>query len=475
MLRYVSTRGGVPPCDFEQALLDGLAADGGLYLPQSWPRLDRDRLDALRGASYQEVAATVLAPFVEGVLTETELRDLIDKAYAGFDHVAVAPLRQLDAHDWLLELFHGPTLAFKDIALQLLGHLFQHLLAQRDQSVTIVAATSGDTGAAAIEAFAGRARVTIVVLHPHGRISEVQRRQMTTVAAANVHNVAIEGTFDDCQALLKTMFDDQAFRTRLRLAAVNSINWARVVAQAVYYVTCGLALGAPWRRIAFAVPTGNFGDVYAGYVAAKLGLPVAQLIVATNRNDILARFFATGEYSAGEVHPTMSPSMDIQVASNFERLLYDLCDRDGAKVRDLMASFAERRELSVPADALGRARELFDAASADEAQTSATMAEVFRATGELVDPHTAVGIRVGRQCRLDAATPLVCLATAHPAKFPEAVQRATGVMPTLPARWADLHQRAERFDVLPNDLAALKAHIQAHTRPHTQQSVMAKA
>ena len=466
-IRYVSSRGGVPPCDFEQALLDGLAADGGLYLPQSWPRLDRDRLDALRGVSYQEVAATVLAPFVEGALSETELRRLIDKAYAGFDHVAVAPLRQLEANDWLLELFHGPTLAFKDIALQLLGHLFEHFLEKRGRWVTIVGATSGDTGAAAIEACAGRARMTVVILHPHGRISEVQRRQMTTVAAANVHNIAIEGTFDDCQALLKAMFDDQAFRARLQLAAVNSINWARVVAQAVYYVTAGLALGAPWRKVAFAVPTGNFGDVYAGYVAAQIGLPIAQLIVATNRNDILARFFASGEYSAGEVHPTISPSMDIQVASNFERLLFDLCGRDGAKVRALMAQFAAHRHLSVPVEALGLARELFDAASAGEEETGATMAAVLRATGELVDPHSAVGIRVGRQCRRDPATPLVCLATAHPGKFPEAVQRATGIAPALPARVADLHERAERFDVLPNELGAIKAHIQQFVMAET--------
>jgi threonine synthase len=467
MVRYVSSRGGVRPCDFEQALLDGMAADGGLYLPERWPRFDREQIEALRGATYQEVAASVLTPFVDGALDEAELSDLIDKAYAGFDHVAVAPLRQLDANDWLLELFHGPTLAFKDIALQLLGHLFEHFLEKRGRSVTIVGATSGDTGAAAIEACAGRARMTIVILHPHGRISEVQRRQMTTVDAANVHNIAIEGTFDDCQALLKAMFDDQAFRTRLGLAAVNSINWARVVAQAVYYVTSALALGAPWRKIAFAVPTGNFGDVYAGYVAAKIGLPIAQLIVATNRNDILARFFASGCYRAGEVHPTMSPSMDIQVASNFERLLLDLCERDGDQVRRLMAGFAQRGELSVPPDALGRARELFDAASADEVQTSAAMAEVFRATGELVDPHTAVGVRVGRQCRLDPATPLVCLATAHPAKFPEAVAQATGVTPSLPSRLADLHQRAERFDVLPNDLYAVQQHI--------QQCVMAEA
>jgi threonine synthase len=316
----------VRSCDFEQALLEGLAADGGLYLPERWPRLGRDRIEALQGASYQEVAATVLAPFVEGALDEDVLRGLIAKAYAGFDHATVAPLRQLDANAWLLELFHGPTLAFKDVALQLLGHLFEHFLAKRDRAVTIVGATSGDTGAAAIEACAGRERMTIVILHPHGRISEVQRRQMTTVGAANVHNIAIEGTFDDCQALLKAMFDDRPFRERIRLAAVNSINWARVVAQAVYYVTSALALGAPWRKVAFAVPTGNFGDVYAGYVAAQIGLPIAQLIVATNRNDILARFFASGRYNAGEVHPTMSPAMDIQVASNFERLLHGLCD-----------------------------------------------------------------------------------------------------------------------------------------------------
>jgi threonine synthase len=467
MIRYVSSRGGVPPCGFEQALLDGLADDGGLYVPEIWPRLDRDRLAALRGASYQEVAAAVLAPFVEGALSETELRRLIDQAYAGFDHVAVAPLAQLDANDWLLELFHGPTLAFKDIALQLLGRLFEHFLARRGESVTIVGATSGDTGAAAIEACAGRERMTVVILHPHGRISAVQRRQMTTVAAANVHNIAIEGTFDDCQALLKAMFDDRRFRARLQLTTINSINWARIVAQAVYYVTCGLALGAPWRKIAFAVPTGNFGDVYAGYVAANMGLPLDQLIVATNRNDILARFFATGRYRAGEVQPTMSPSMDIQVASNFERLLFDLCGRNGEQVRRLMGGFDQRGELAVPPDALGRAREVFDAASADEAETGAGMAEVYRATGRLVDPHTAVGIRVGRQCRRDPKTPLVCLATAHPGKFPEAVQAATGATPALPARLANLHERAERCVLLPNELGAIKAQI--------EQTVMARA
>jgi threonine synthase len=459
-LRYVSTRGRVAPCRFEEALFAGLAPDGGLYLPERWPCLYRDGLAALQGAPYQEVAAGVLAPFVGDDLSEAELRDLIARAYAGFDHVAVAPLRQLGPNEWLLELFHGPTLAFKDIALQLLGLLFEHFLERRGRAITIVGATSGDTGSAAIAACAGRARMRIVILHPHGRISEVQRRQMTTVAADNVHNVAVEGTFDDCQALLKAMFNDVAFRNRLHLAAINSINWGRIMAQAVYYVSAALALGSPWRKIAFAVPTGNFGDVYAGYVAHKMGLPIAQLIVATNRNDILARFFASGTYSAGVVAPTMSPSMDIQVASNFERLLYDLYKRDGTEVARLLGAFAAQGSIRVSEEALGRARELLDAARVDEEATAATMAEVLRATGERVDPHTAVGIRAGRARRLDPRVPLVALATAHPAKFPDAVHEATGVRPTLPDRLAHLYERPERCTVLPNDLPAVQRHIQ---------------
>ncbi|HSA90973.1 MAG TPA: threonine synthase [Burkholderiales bacterium] len=459
-LRYVSTRGGVKPCGFEDALFAGLAPDGGLYLPERWPRLDRDELAALQGASYQEVAARILAPFVEGDLSEAELRRLIARAYAGFDHVAVAPLCQFGPNEWLLELFHGPTLAFKDIALQLLGMLFEHFLARRERAITIVGATSGDTGSAAIAACAGRAQMAIVILHPHGRISEVQRRQMTTVAAGNVHNVAIEGTFDDCQALVKAMFNDAAFRARLNLAAINSINWGRIMAQAVYYVSAALALGSPWRRVAFAVPTGNFGDVYAGYVAHKLGLPIAQLIVATNRNDILARFFESGTYRAGAVAPTMSPSMDIQVASNFERLLYDLYEGDGAEVRHLLDQFAAHKRMRVSDEALGRACELFAAARVDEEETAATMAEVRQATGELVDPHTAVGIHAGRARRLDPKVPLIALATAHPAKFPEAVHKATGVRPGLPDRLANLYERPERCAVLPNDLGAVQRHIE---------------
>jgi len=459
-MRYVSTRGGGAPCSFRDVLFAGLAPDGGLYVPAHWPRLEHDDLAALQGEPYQEVAARVLAPFVEGDLSEAELRALIGRAYAGFDHVAIAPLRQLGAGEWLLELFHGPTLAFKDIALQLLGLLFEHFLVRRERAITIVGATSGDTGSAAIEACAGRARMAIAILHPRGRISEVQRRQMTTVTAANVHNLAIEGTFDDCQALLKAMFNDTAFRDRLELAAINSINWGRIMAQAVYYVAAAVALGGPWRRVAFAVPTGNFGDVYAGYVAHRIGLPIAQLIVATNRNDILARFFASGVYRAGEVAPTMSPSMDIQVASNFERLLYDLCGGDGAEVKHLLAEFAVAKALRVSGDALGRARELFDAARVDEDATAATMAEVLAATGQPVDPHTAVGLHAGCACRLDRQIPLVTLATAHPAKFPDAVQKATGMRPALPPHLADLYERPERCTVLPNDLVAVQRHIQ---------------
>ena len=459
-LRYISTRGGTAPCGFEEALFAGLAPDGGLYLPESWPKLDRDDLEALRGKPYDEVAASVLSPFVAPDLSAAELRRLVGEAYTHFDHAAVAPLRQIGLNDWLLELFHGPTLAFKDIALQLLGLLFEHFLKRRRRSITIVGATSGDTGSAAIQACADRAGMAIVILHPHGRVSEVQRRQMTTMGADNVHNIAIEGTFDDCQALLKAMFNDAAFRERMNLAAVNSINWGRIMAQVVYYITAGLALGAPWRRISFAVPTGNFGDVYAGYVAARMGLPVAQLIVATNQNDILARFLDSGTYRASEVVPTISPSMDIQVASNFERLLFDLCDRDGEAVAQLMARFADERSFTIGAEALGRACELFEAARVDEDETSAEIAAAWRGTRQLIDPHTAVGIHAGRARRLDPTTPLVTLATAHPAKFPDAVQAATGVLPQLPPRLADLYERPERFEVLPNELAAVQSHIE---------------
>lgn len=458
-MRFVSTRGQVPPASFEEVLFAGLASDGGLYVPEHWPSLDRDQLAALQSAPYQDVAAQVLQPFVEGAIGDDEFRKLIDGSYATFNHQAIAPLKQLAADEWLMELFHGPTLAFKDVALQLLGRLFQHFLARRDQAITIVGATSGDTGSAAIAATAGLAHMRTVILHPRGRVSEVQRRQMTTVQERNIHNVAIEGSFDDCQALVKAMFNDRDFRERQSLAAINSINWCRIMAQVVYYITAALALGGPWRRISFSVPSGNFGDVYAGYVAARMGLPIDRLIVATNRNDILARFFGSGCYEAGDVHATMSPSMDIQVASNFERLLFDLVERDSARLTNLMAAFAEERRFSLDVDGHARAREQFSAYRIGEQETLAAMADMLMRTGEVIDPHTAVGVAAARMARCETGSPLVTLATAHPAKFPDAVSRATGLHPALPTHLQDMMIRDERFTILPNDLAAVQAHI----------------
>ncbi len=460
-MRYVSTRGTAPALGFEDVVLAGLAEDGGLYVPEAWPVLGAADLRSLRGLSYPELAVRVMAPYVGEALSEAELGELVTQAYATFSHESVTPLRELGENEWLLELFHGPTLAFKDCALQLLARLFDHWLARRGERVTIVAATSGDTGSAAIAACAGRAALEIVVLHPAGRVSEVQRRQMTTAAGANVHNIAVEGTFDDCQALVKAMLGDAALRRETRLAAVNSINWARVMAQIVYYVHAGLALGAPEREVAFAVPTGNFGDVFAGYGAHRMGLPIARLIVATNRNDILARFFEDAEYRLGAVQPTISPSMDIQVASNFERLLFELCGREGNRVAAYMEAMAEAGAFRVTTAELTRAGALFAAARVDEDATLATIASIYRDTGIIVDPHTAVGIAAGR-ARHDSSAPLVCLATAHPAKFPDAVEEATGVRPELPAPWADLFTREERYDVLANDLEAVKAYVREH-------------
>ncbi|MEM8951525.1 MAG: threonine synthase [Pseudomonadota bacterium] len=458
-MRYISTRGRVPPASFEEVLFAGLAADGGLFVPESWPALDRDRLAALQSASYQEVAAFVLEPFVGDDLTTDDFRRMIDDAYGTFSHQAIAPVKQLAAGEWVMELFHGPTLAFKDVALQLLGRLFEHFLARRERAITIVGATSGDTGSAAIAATAGRERMRTVILHPKDRVSEVQRRQMTTADAANIHNVAIEGSFDDCQALVKAMFNDRGFRERHSLAAINSINWCRIMAQIVYYVTASLALGGPWRRVSFSVPSGNFGDVYAGYAAAKMGLPIDQLIVATNRNDILARFFSTGSYQAGSVKPTISPSMDIQVASNFERLLFDLVGRDGDRVNGLMAEFAEEKAFSLDGEAFAKASELFSSCRVDEEETLSTMREMSEATGETLDPHTAVGLHATKASGTITEAPMITLATAHPAKFPDAVERAIGRTPALPPHLQDLMTRSERLTDLPNDLHAIQSHI----------------
>jgi len=455
-MRYLSTRGQVSPASFEEVLFAGLAADGGLFVPESWPGLDRDRLASLQNASYQDVAAFVL----DGEdIPAADLRSMIDDAYGTFSHQAIAPVKQLAVGEWMMELFHGPTLAFKDVALQLLGRLFEFFLSRRDRAITIVGATSGDTGSAAIEATAGRRRMRTIILHPKDRVSDVQRRQMTTLAADNIHNIAIEGSFDDCQALVKTMFNDPAFRERHNLAAINSINWCRIMAQVVYYVTAALALGGPWRRVSFSVPSGNFGDVYAGYVAARMGLPIDRLIVATNRNDILARFFETGVYAVGKVEPTISPSMDIQVASNFERLLFDLVDRDGEELNRLMATFAEERQVVLDSDSLAQARERFSAYRVGEEETLAMMAEILGSTGEIVDPHTAVGLAAAKAMRAETEGPMITLATAHPAKFPDAVMRAVGVKPALPEHLRDLMTRPERLTALPNDVAAIQAHI----------------
>ncbi|MCS6878622.1 MAG: threonine synthase [Geminicoccaceae bacterium] len=456
-MMYLSTRGRAGRRSFEEVLLAGLAEDGGLFLPERWPALDRDRLEALDGADYPATAAAVLAPFAEGCFEEDELLAMAREAYAGFAHPAVAPLRQLDPSLWLLELFFGPTLAFKDFALQLLARMFERVLVRRDETITILGATSGDTGSAAIAAVAGRRRMRVLILHPHERVSPVQRRQMTTVDAPNVANVAIRGTFDDCQNIVKVLFNDAAFRKEAKLAAVNSINWARIAAQAAYYVYAALRLGCLRRPVGFCVPTGNFGDVYAGHVARCMGLPVHRLLVATNRNDILARFFESGEYRAGEVVQTSSPSMDIQVASNFERLLFELVDGDGAAVAQLMNRFAQERGFAVSSRAHARARALFEAGTADDEQTRATIARWYERTGGavLVDPHTAVGLAVAERLRGTSSHPLVVLATAHPAKFPEAVERATGRPPPPPVRLADLFARTERFTVLPADPAAV--------------------
>lgn len=463
-MRYVSTRGDAPALSFDEALLAGLARDGGLYVPEVWPQLSVREIKALEGRGYAETALAVMRPFVGGAIDDRTLERLIADAYRGFDHPAVAPLKQLGANDWLLELFHGPTLAFKDYALQLVGPLFEHVLKTRGRRVTVVGATSGDTGSAAIEACRDRDSIEIFILHPKGRVSEVQRRQMTTVVAANVHNLAIEGSFDDCQDLVKAMFNDAAFRDRHALSAVNSINWARIAAQIVYYVTAALSLGAPHRRIAFAVPTGNFGNVYAGWAAAQIGLPVAHCVVGSNRNDILTRLIDSGTMRIDAVSPSLSPSMDIQVSSNFERLLFELMGRDGAGVAKQMARFRRKGGLRLTPGRHRRLRRFFDGARVDDERTLATIRGMYERTGELVDPHTAVGLHAAETCRRDATIPMVSLACAHPAKFPDAVERATGVRPRLPHRLADLMERPERFVSLPNDLRAVEDFIAGQAR-----------
>jgi len=458
-MQYVSTRGAAPKLGFEEAMLAGLARDGGLYVPETWPQLSHDEIAAFAGLPYEEVAFRVMRPYVGDAFAEAEFRAIIARAYAGFGHALRAPLAQIGPNDWLLELWHGPTLAFKDVAMQLIGQLFEASLARSGRRLTIVGATSGDTGSAAIEAFRGRAGVDVFILYPEGRVSEVQRRQMTTPVEENVRALAIAGDFDDAQARVKDMFNDHAFRDAVGLAGVNSINWARVLAQAVYYFTAAVALGAPGRAVSFAVPTGNFGDVFAGYVAKRMGLPIERLVIATNQNDILHRTLATGRHDKAGVAPSISPSMDIEVSSNFERLLFELYDREGAAVAALMGELRDKGGFALSQGALARLRADFDSDRVSEDETRATIAAVHRATGAVVCPHTAVGARAAQTRRGDPRTPMVVLATAHAAKFPDAVEAACGVRPALPERMADLFERRERVVRVPNDLAAIEAVI----------------
>ncbi len=455
-MRYVSTRGKAPVLSFGEAMLTGLARDGGLYVPETIPTMTAEAIAALAGLSYEETAFRVMRRFVGDDFTDAEFRGAIGRAYAGFRHTARAPLVQLAPNHFLLELFHGPTLAFKDFAMQLIGQLFQIALARDGRRIAIVGATSGDTGSAAIEAFRGLDNVDVFILFPEGRVSEVQRRQMTTPTEANVHALALKGDFDDCQARLKDMFNDFAFRDAVGLAGVNSINWARVLAQVVYYFTAAVSLGAPGRKVSFTVPTGNFGDIFAGYIAKSMGLPIDRLVIATNQNDILHRCLTTGRYEMDGVKPSISPSMDIQVSSNFERALFEAYGRDGNAVGQLMDEMKREGGFAVSQGAIEALRGLFASGRVSEDETMATIAETWEMTGELVCPHTAVALRVAEEAR-DPAVPMITLATAHPAKFPDAVENATGQRPPLPERMADLFSRRERVTSVPNDLSALEA------------------
>lgn len=455
-MRYISTRGTAPVLNFGEAMMTGLARDGGLYVPETVPTLTDGEIAALAGLPYEEIAFRVMSPFMGGFFAEDEFRGLIARAYAGFGHAARAPLVQLGPNHFLLELFHGPTLAFKDFAMQLIGQMMQAALARTGERITIVGATSGDTGSAAIEAFRGLSNVDVFILFPHGRVSEVQRRQMTTPGEANVHALAMDGDFDDCQARVKDMFNDFAFRDGVRLAGVNSINWARVLAQVVYYFSSAVSLGAPHRAVSFTVPTGNFGDIFAGYIARRMGLPVERLVIATNQNDILDRALKSGAYQTDGVKPSISPSMDIQVSSNFERALFDAYGRDGAAIAALMAEL-KAGGFRISQGALQMLRATFASGRCSEDETRATIARVLASSGELLCPHSAVGVKVAEEHLGDA--PMITLATAHPAKFPDAVEAASGIRPALPPRMADLFDRPERVTRVPNDLDALKSLI----------------
>jgi len=455
-MRYHSTRGQAPELDFAGVLLAGLANDGGLYMPANWPRFSAAELRALRGLPYPELAARVLAPFTEGSIAFADLQAMCRRAYAGFSHKAIVPLVQLDTNIYALELFHGPTLAFKDMALQLVGHLFEHVLAQRDEKIRIVGATSGDTGSAAIEAVANRKNIDITILHPEGKTSEVQRRQMTTVKAGNVLNIAVAGNFDDCQDLVKLMFADTGFRAEMNLSAVNSINFARIAAQIPYYVFAALNLGAPEREVAVSVPTGNFGNILAAWAAKQMGVPISRFIVGSNRNDILARFLSANDMSVHGVEPSLSPSMDIQLSSNFERLLYEFLGRDAALLRQTMADFRNTGKMSVAEPVWHAIIKDFKGFTLSDEQTLAEIARLHRETGYLADPHSIIGIAAARELG-PIGLPVIAAATAHPAKFPDAIEKAVGSRPPLPPHLSYLYERKEHFIRAPNDLAAIEA------------------
>jgi threonine synthase len=461
---YISTRGEAPKLGFCDVMLTGLARDGGLYVPEVWPQLSPDTIASFFGRPYWEVAVEVIRPFVYGEISDAELGEMANEAYATFRHPAVVPLNQVSPSQFTLELFHGPTLAFKDVAMQLLSRLMDHVLAKRQQRITIVVATSGDTGGAAVDAFAGRDNVDLVVLFPDGKISDVQRRMMTTSAARNVHALALKGNFDDCQAIVKGLFNHHQFRDQVSLSGVNSINWARIIAQVVYYFTSAVALGAPRREVDFTVPTGNFGDIFAGYVAKKMGLPVRKLRIAANVNDILARTLKTGIHEVREVHATASPSMDIQVSSNFERLLFEASHRDAALVRALMASLGQSGRYVLPNAVLAAIRCEFDAGRADEQETAAAIRTAWREAGDLVDPHTAVALAVADHDLADATVPNIVLSTAHAAKFPDAVQAACGVRPELPLWLEGLMAKPEQVKVMPCDQTAIERYVLSVSR-----------
>ena len=458
-MKYISTRGASPALSFEDVLLTGLAPDGGLYVPETLPHFTLEEIASWKGLPYSELAFKVMYPFVEGEIPVAEFKSMVEETYAVFGHKAVAPLVQLDSNEWVMELFRGPTLAFKDFALQLLGRLLDFVLKRRNERVVILGATSGDTGSAAIEGCKHCDNVDIFILHPHKRVSDVQRKQMTTVLAENVFNIAVEGNFDDCQHMVKDSFSDQSFLNGTRLVAVNSINWARIMAQIVYYFSASLALGGPHKSLSFSVPTGNFGDIFAGYLARNMGLPINQLVVATNKNDILHRFISQNKYHQEPLEHTLSPSMDIMVSSNFERLMFDLYGRNGEALAALMKSW-KTQSGSIDSYRWKKARELFDSLSLDDDETCSIIKQVFDETEYLLDPHTAIGVGAARQCRRDKTIPMVTLATAHPVKFPEAVEKSgVGISPELPIHMSDLFDRPEKYDVLENDISKVHDYI----------------